>query len=126
MDIQTKLIRLYCAVCHHYNTTLVAHAQRQSNNFRPKFTDEECITILIWGISNRKFEVKACYEFIRDYYGEWFPDLPSCQDFNNRVCNQDLWWISSFNQVLSPPGHSSRCAGLYRLKLRKPQPQIPQ
>jgi len=86
MDIQTKLIRLYCAVCHHYNTTLVAHAQRQSNNFRPKFTDEECITILIWGISNRKFEVKACYEFIRDYYGEWFPDLPSYQAFNNRVC----------------------------------------
>ena len=33
-----------------------------------------------------KFEVKACYEFIRDYYGEWFPDLPSCQVFNNRVC----------------------------------------
>ena len=87
MDIQTKLIKLYCAVCHHYNTTLVAQAQRQSNNFRPKFTDEECITILIWGIFNRKFEVKACYEFIRDYYGEWFPDLPSYQAFNKRVCH---------------------------------------
>ena len=86
MEIQTKLIKLYCAVCHHYNTTLVAHAQRQSNNFLPKFTDEECITILLWGIHNRKFEVKACYEFIRDYYGEWFPDLPSYQAFNNRVC----------------------------------------
>ena len=87
MDIQTKLIKLYCAVCHLYNTTLVAQAQRQSNNFRPKFTDEECITILIWGIFNRKFEVKACYEFIRDYYGEWFPDLPSYQAFSNRVCH---------------------------------------
>ena len=86
MDTQFKLIELYCAVCHHYNTTLVAHAQRQSNNFLPKFTDEECITILLWGIHNRKFEVKACYEFIRDYYGEWFPGLPSYQAFNSRVC----------------------------------------
>jgi hypothetical protein len=86
MDIQTKLIGLYCAVCHHYDTTLVVHAQRQSNNFRPQFTDEECIATYIWGICNRKFEVKACYAFIRDYYGEWFPDLPSCQAYNKRIC----------------------------------------
>jgi len=86
MDIHTKPIELYCAVCHHYDTNLVVHAQRQSNNFRPKFTDEECITTLIWGIHERKFEVKACYEFIRDYYGEWFPDLPSYQAYNNRIC----------------------------------------
>ena len=86
MDIQIKLIELYCAICHHYNTTLVTYAQRQSNNFRPKFTDEECIATLLWGIFNRKFEVKACYEFIRDYYGEWFPAFPSYQAFDYRVC----------------------------------------
>jgi hypothetical protein len=40
----------------------------------------------MWGILNQKFEVKACYEFICDYYGEWFPDLPSYQAYNNRVC----------------------------------------
>ena len=86
MEIQTKLIKLYCAVCYHYDNILVVHAQRQSNNFRPKFTDKECITTYIRGIANRKFEVKACYEFIRDYYGEWFPDLPSYQAYNNRIC----------------------------------------
>jgi len=86
MGIHTKLIELYCAVCHHYDTTLVVHAQRQSNNFRPKFTDEECMTTYIWGLFNRKFEVKACYQFIRDYYGGWFPDLPSYQAYNSRIC----------------------------------------
>ena len=86
MDIQTKLIKLYCAVCNHYDNTLVVHAQRQSNNFCPKFTDSECITIFLWGIFNQKFEVKACYEFIKDYYGEWFPSLPSYQAFNKRIC----------------------------------------
>jgi hypothetical protein len=64
----------------------VAHAQRQSNNFRPKFTDEECITTYIWGLNNQKFDVRACYDFIKDYYGEWFPDLPSYQAYNNRIC----------------------------------------
>ena len=81
-----QLISLYCAVCDHYNTSLVVHAQRQSNNFRPQFTDEECIVTYIWGIYNRKFEVKACYEFIVDYYGGWFPNLPSYQAYNNRIC----------------------------------------
>jgi len=86
MNKHTKLIELYCAVCHHYNNTLVYEAQRQSNNFCPKFTDEECIATYIWGIYNQKFEVKACYDFIKDYYGEWFPDLPSYQAYNNRIC----------------------------------------
>jgi len=86
MDIQTKLIELYCAVCQHYDTTLIAHAQRQSNNFCPKFTDEECITTYIWGLANQKFEVKACHEFIKGYYDGWFPDLPSYQAYNNRIC----------------------------------------
>jgi hypothetical protein len=86
MDTQTKLIELYCAVCHHYNNIIVIHAQRQSNNFCPKFTDEECITTYIWGIINQKFEVKACYNFIKSYYGVWFPDLPSYQAYNKRIC----------------------------------------
>jgi len=82
---QLKLIQLYCAVCHHYNTTLAAEVQRLSNNFRPKFTDEECITIYLFGIAEGKFEVKAIHQFIRDYWLEWFPKLPSYQKFNKRI-----------------------------------------
>jgi len=80
-----QLIELYVAVCHHYDNTLVAFAQRQSNNFCPKFSDEEVMTVLIWGIYSQKLEVKRCYEFIKDYYGDWFPNLPSYQTFNKRV-----------------------------------------
>ena len=83
---ELQFIELYCAVCHHYNSTLAAEAQRQSNNFCPKFTDEECIATYIWGIANQKLTVKGCYDFIKDYYGEWFPDLPSYQAYNYRIC----------------------------------------
>jgi len=81
----TQLIKLYCAVCHHYDNTLVAFAQRTSNNFCPKFSDVECMTILIRGIYNQKFDVKRCHEFIVDYYGDWFPSLPRYEAFNKRV-----------------------------------------
>jgi len=33
MDKHTQLIELYCAVCYHYDSTLINFAQRNSNNF---------------------------------------------------------------------------------------------
>ncbi len=86
MPNEIHLIKLYCAICHHYDTVLVAAAQRQSNNSCPQFTDEECITIYIWGIIQQKFEAKAIYQYIRDNYASWFPKLPSYQAFNKRIC----------------------------------------
>ena len=83
---ELEFIELYCAVCQHYDSKLAALAQRTSNNFCPKFTDEEAISAYIWGLHNQKFEVKACYEFIKDYYGDWFPNLPSYQAYNARIC----------------------------------------
>ena len=60
--------------------------QRQSNNFCPKFTDEECIATYLWGIYNQKFNAKDCYRFIKDFYKNWFPNLPSYQAYNKRIC----------------------------------------
>jgi len=83
---ELQFIKLYCTVCHHYDTTIVLEAQRQSNNFHPKFTDEECMAIYIWGSVNQKFTVSGCYDFVKDYYSDCFPDLPSYQAYNNRLC----------------------------------------
>lgn len=56
-----------------------------SNNFRPKFTDEECISIYLFGIAEGKLDVKAIYRFICDYWADWFPHLPRYQNFNRRI-----------------------------------------
>ena len=85
MEKEIRLIKLYCTICHYYNTTIVTEIQRLSNNFCPKFTDEEALTIYIWGIANKKYEMKAMYEFITDYWREWFPDLPKYESFVKRV-----------------------------------------
>jgi len=85
MTKEIKLIKLYCTICHYYNTTIAAEIQRLSNNFCPKFSDEEAITIYLWGIANQKYEMKAMYEFINDYYEGWFPELPCYENFVKRV-----------------------------------------
>lgn len=82
---QTKLISLYCAVCDN-SSIIKREMQRQSNNFRPQFTDEECITVYLWGISQRRFEQKAIYNYTKNHLSEWFPKLPRYQAFSRR-CN---------------------------------------
>ena len=81
---KTNLIQLYCAVCEH-NSTIENLAQRLSNNFRPKFTDAECITVYLWGLSRSLFQQKAIWQYTKDHLSEWFPDLPSYQAFNRRL-----------------------------------------
>ncbi len=85
MTKDIKLIELYCTVCHHYNNILAAEAQRLSNNYRPEFTDEECITTYLFGIAEGNFSVKAVYRFISGYWSGWFPKLPSYQNYIRRI-----------------------------------------
>ena len=80
-----QLIKLYCTVCQHYNNGISQQVQRLSNNFRPKFTDQEIITIYLWGIIQRKFQTKAIYEYTKMHLLDWFPELPSYQAFNRRL-----------------------------------------
>ena len=78
------LTKLYCAVCDQHST-IEALAQRFSNNSRPKFTDEECITVYLWGLSKSISQQKAIWQYAKDHLSEWFPDLPSYQAFNHRL-----------------------------------------
>ena len=83
---QTKLIKLYCTVCDNHST-IEEKMQRLSNNRFPKFTDEECITAFLWGKLEGRLTRKDVYTFIRDYWHDWFPKLPSYQAFCRRLNN---------------------------------------
>jgi len=82
-----QLISLYCYVSDEYHTTIAGKCQRLSNNNQPKFADEECITVYLWGMMNGHCEVKAIHEYCEDYYKQDFPKLPSYQKFNKRINN---------------------------------------
>lgn len=77
---------LYCTVCDNHST-IEMKMQRLSNNRYPQFTDEECITAYLWGKLEGRLTRKDVYTFIRDYWHDWFPKLPSYQAFCRRLNN---------------------------------------
>lgn len=88
--LQLQIIRLYYYICHCYDTQSCLHYQRMSNNYLPSFTDQEVLTIYLFGILQRRFTVKDTYDYIVNHWLDWFPCLPSYQAYNKRL--NDLYW----------------------------------
>lgn len=93
--MKNQLIQLYLLVCQIYDNQSSLKAQRLSN-FKPRFTDQELVTIYLFGHLNGLFSKKAIYRLICNYWGDWFPNLPSYQAFCHRLNNLE----SSF-QIIS-------------------------
>ncbi len=82
--MKNQLIQIYLLVCHTYDNHSFLKYQRDSN-FKPVFTDEELITVYLFGQLNEKFNHRQIHAFIREYWLDWFPRLPSYQAFNRRL-----------------------------------------
>lgn len=83
--MENQLIELYLFVCHIYDTRSETCFQRASNNSKPRFTDQELICIWFFGHFNDKFTKLQIYNFVLDYWADWFPLLPSYQTFCYRL-----------------------------------------
>jgi hypothetical protein len=82
--MKNQVIQIYLLVCQLYDSHSSLKYQRDSN-FKPVFTDEEIITIYLFGQLNEKFNHRQIHQFIREYWSDWFPALPSYQAFNRRL-----------------------------------------
>lgn len=82
--MKNQLIQIYLLVCQIYNNQSSLKYQR-SSNFKPVFTDEELITVYLFGQLNEKFNHRQIHQFIHQYWLDWFPRLPSYQAFNRRL-----------------------------------------
>ena len=82
--MENQLILLYLLVCQIYDNQSSLKAQRLSN-FKPRFTDQELVTVYLFAHLNGLFSKKAIYRFLRNYWAERFPQLPSYQAFSNRL-----------------------------------------
>lgn len=92
--MENQLIQLYLLVCQIYDNQSSLKSQRLSN-FKPRFTDQELVTIYLFGHLNELFSKKAIYRFVRNYWAAWFPALPSYQAFCHRLNNLE----SSFQVI---------------------------
>lgn len=87
MASKIRLITLYDFIYESYNTELKWQCQRFSpNGHQGFFTDEEILTCYLFSIiEEEKFLIKKSYQFIKKYWADWFPNLPSYQAFNARL-----------------------------------------
>jgi len=85
MTWKERLIALYCYISE--DTRIEQHlaTRRMSNNYHPIFTDEEVMTVYIFGIISGMSKVKPIYTFTRNHLLDWFPQLPSYQAFTYRL-----------------------------------------
>jgi len=84
MDYQLTLVEIYLFICKR-SGRIEALTQRQSNNSRPTFTDEEVLAIYLFGLAQKRRSIREIYDYIADHFEEWFPDLPSYQSYNRRL-----------------------------------------
>lgn len=81
-----KLIFIYCYICDCYDSHFSPICQRMSNNFAPPLTDQEVITIFLYGLLvEKKTKITDIYDFADNYLRSWFPDLGTYQQFNYRL-----------------------------------------
>jgi hypothetical protein len=83
--VEQQLIQLYLWVCRAYDTCPDLRAQRMSNNHRPRFTDQELMTVYLFGHFQGHFTQRRLYDYVAGHWGAWFPDLPSYQACNRRL-----------------------------------------
>jgi hypothetical protein len=77
--VETKLIELYLLICRLYDTKPALTRQRLSNNHQPRFSDEELLTIYLFGHLQGLTTRRRIYDYIHNHWREWFPTLPSYQ-----------------------------------------------
>lgn len=85
MAWQTQLITLYLTVCEHYKNGLCASVQRFSPYSDLSFSDEEVITLYLFGIIDKQHDIKSIYRQAQRYLRDWFPTLPSYTAYVKRL-----------------------------------------
>lgn len=85
MDWELRLVTLYEFICKQYQEHLWVYCQRFSPYADLAFSDEEVICIYLWGLMDKRREIKDIYEDTRRHLHAWYPQLPSYGGYVQRL-----------------------------------------
>ena len=84
MDWQSQLVSIYLIVSKVWEQGVYHHLERRGNH-RSRLTDEEVLTIFLFGVISGHRTVKAIYWYTRKHLPGWFPNLRSYEAYNYRL-----------------------------------------
>lgn len=85
MSWQDQLISVYLFVCKHYEGQLSLYSGRMSNYSNLHFSDEEAISLYLYGIMEGHRTLKSIHRYARKHLMVWFPSLPNYVAFDQRI-----------------------------------------
>lgn len=85
MDWEVELISLYLFVCKSYQEQLSSYCQRMTNYADLRFSDEESITLYLFGVIEGCRTIKAIHRYAKKHLMHWFPHLPGYKAFDHRM-----------------------------------------
>ena len=100
MKWKEKLISLYLYISESKAIKNYLQHVRQSNNNSPPFTDEEVMTIYIFGIIQKQTKVKDIYKYVQQHLSDWFPKLPSYPTYDTRLNAINGAFIVMVNELI--------------------------
>jgi hypothetical protein len=99
---ENQLIHLYLWVCAVYDKHPSLKYQRWSRNTtEPGFTDQEAMTIYLFGHLQERFKHKSIHRYIEQHWRAWFPRLPSYQAFNHRLNLLEEVWLVLLGELMN-------------------------
>jgi hypothetical protein len=90
MDQEERIIGLYLCIEAAYQE-VVGEVGLRGRGSMPQLSDVEVLTIEVFGEWQGHHEEKAIHRYIRQHWLEWFPCLPSYQNFRRQCAN--LRWV---------------------------------
>ena len=85
MNWEVELITLYLFVCKHYRQNLANYCERMTRYADLRFSDEEVMTLYLFGIIEGQHTIKAVHRYAQKHLMAWFPNLPNYNAFDHRV-----------------------------------------
>ena len=85
MDWESQLIATYLIVCEAWQKGICYCVKRYSNNHTPAFTDQEAVSLYLFGIMTGHTTLRGIYNYADRHLRDWFPDLCGYEAFNYRM-----------------------------------------
>jgi hypothetical protein len=128
MEWQSELVSVYLSVCDAWQKGCSETVRRYSNNNSFAITDEEIVTLYLFGIISGNSSVRSIYNYANRHLREWFPCLGGYESFSYRlnkisdgfvslcqeigktleVVNPEEWVVDSLPVIMAGPKRSGK------------------